>query len=357
MRQERKREMDKEIALSVKYEDKKLFFLDQTLLPEKEEYVEITNETDAWMAIKRLVLRGAPAIGVGAAYALSVCADRLDMENLSDFCEEIHRIKEYLNSSRPTAVNLSWALNRMESKMLSSDKKTVMELKEVLRTEAKKIYEEDVRMCRMIGEAGQEIIRDGMGILTHCNAGALATSRYGTALSPIYVAKERGLKVRVFADETRPLLQGSRLTAYELTKAGIDTTVITDSMAAVVMKKGWVDAVIVGADRIAANGDAANKIGTYGVALLAKAHNIPFYVACPYSTVDMNTPSGEDIVIEERAAEEVLCGMGKQTGPKDAKVFNPAFDVTPHQLIAGIITEKGILRAPYEQSLRKLDCR
>ena len=349
--------MDKEIALSVKYEDKKLFFLDQTLLPEKEEYVEITNETDAWMAIKRLVLRGAPAIGVGAAYALSVCADHLAMETVSAFCEEIHRIKEYLNCSRPTAVNLSWALNRMESRLHSSDKTTVAELKEVLRAEAKAIYEEDVRMCRKIGEAGQEIIKDKMGILTHCNAGALATSRYGTALSPIYVARENGLHVRVFADETRPLLQGSRLTAYELMKAGIDTTVITDSMAAVVMKKGWVDAVIVGADRIAANGDTANKIGTYGVALLAKAHHIPFYVACPYSTVDTKTPSGEDIVIEERAAEEVLCGMGKWTGPKGAKVFNPAFDVTPHALIAGIITEKGILRAPYDQSLRKLDCR
>lgn len=241
--------------------------------------------------------------------------------------------------------------------MLSGNKESTAELKAVLREEAEAIYNEDVMLCRKIGEAGQEIMKDGMGILTHCNAGALATSRYGTALSPIYVAQERGLNVRVFADETRPLLQGSRLTAYELTRAGVDTTVITDSMAAVVMKKGWVDAVIVGADRIAANGDAANKIGTYGVALLAKAHNIPFYVACPYSTVDMNTPSGEDIVIEERAAEEVLCGMGKQTGPKEAKVFNPAFDVTPHELIAGIITEKGILRAPYNESLRKLDCR
>ena len=349
--------MDREIALSVKYNDGRLFFLNQTLLPEKEEYVEITNETEAWTAIKRLVLRGAPAIGVGAAYALSVCADHLETEEVSSFCKEVHRIKEYLNSSRPTAVNLSWALNRMENRMLSGNKESTAELKAVLREEAEAIYNEDVMLCRKIGEAGQEIMKDGMGILTHCNAGALATSRYGTALSPIYVAQERGLNVRVFADETRPLLQGSRLTAYELTRAGVDTTVITDSMAAVVMKKGWVDAVIVRADRIAANGDAANKIGTYGVALLAKAHNIPFYVACPYSTVDMNTPSGEDIVIEERAAEEVLCGMGKQTGPKEAKVFNPAFDVTPHELIAGIITEKGILRAPYNESLRKLDCR
>jgi len=348
--------MDREIALSVKYNEGKLFFLDQTLLPEKEEYVEITNEFEAWTAIKRLVLRGAPAIGVGAAYALSVCADNLKTEDVSAFCKEVHRIKEYINSSRPTAVNLSWALQRMESRMLSCGEQKVDGLKMVLREEAKAIYNEDVMLCRKIGESGQEIMRDGMGILTHCNAGALATSRYGTALSPIYIAQERGLNIRVFADETRPLLQGSRLTAYELTKSGIDTTVITDSMAAVVMKKGWVDAVIVGADRIAANGDAANKIGTYGVALLAKAHNIPFYVACPYSTVDMNTLSGEDIVIEERSAEEVLNGMGKRTGPKEAKVFNPAFDVTPHELIAGIITEKGILRAPYTESLKQLDC-
>ena len=251
--------MDREIALSVKYNDGRLFFLNQTLLPEKEEYVEITNETEAWTAIKRLVLRGAPAIGVGAAYALSVCADHLETEEVSSFCKEVHRIKEYLNSSRPTAVNLSWALNRMENRMLSGNKESTAELKAVLREEAEAIYNEDVMLCRKIGEAGQEIMKDGMGILTHCNAGALATSRYGTALSPIYVAQERGLNVRVFADETRPLLQGSRLTAYELTRAGVDTTVITDSMAAVVMKKGWVDAVIVGADRIAANGDADRK--------------------------------------------------------------------------------------------------
>ena len=227
--------MDREIALSVKYNDGRLFFLNQTLLPEKEEYVEITNETEAWTAIKRLVLRGAPAIGVGAAYALSVCADHLETEEVSSFCKEVHRIKEYLNSSRPTAVNLSWALNRMENRMLSGNKESTAELKAVLREEAEAIYNEDVMLCRKIGEAGQEIMKDGMGILTHCNAGALATSRYGTALSPIYVAQERGLNVRVFADETRPLLQGSRLTAYELTRAGVDTTVITDSMAAVVM--------------------------------------------------------------------------------------------------------------------------
>lgn len=346
--------MNKEVVAPVRYEEGKLYFLDQTLLPLEEKYLLIDNADAAWQAIKRLVVRGAPAIGVGAAYALFVAVRQIETEDRELFLNELHRLKEYLNSSRPTAVNLSWALNRMEKAAADAQGLSVPELKQRLEKEAGDIFDEDVMMCRKIGEHGQEIMKHGMGILTHCNAGALATSRYGTALSPIYVAQERGLHVRVFADETRPLLQGSRLTAYELTKAGVDTTLITDNMAAVVMANGWIDAVIVGTDRVAANGDVANKIGTYGVALLAKAHNIPFYTACPSSTIDLATLAGKDIEIEQRDKMEVLCGMGKQTGPEEVKVFNPAFDVTPHELVTGIITEKGILRAPYTETLKKL---
>jgi methylthioribose-1-phosphate isomerase len=242
----------------------------------------------------------------------------------------------------------------MEKALGASRALPLDEVRKAVEREAFAIQREEEEVCRAIGVHGQEIVRDGMTILTHCNAGSLATSRYGTALAPVYVARERGLDVKVFADETRPLLQGARLTAYELLRAGIDVTLITDGMAAAVMARGWIDACVVGCDRVAANGDAANKIGTYGVALLAKAHGIPFYVACPLSTVDLATPCGGDIEIEERGREEVVAFMGRPTAPPGVKVYNPAFDVTPHTLISGIITEKGIVRPPYAGKLEKL---
>lgn len=337
---------------SVRYEGGRLYFLDQTLLPGEERYIEIDSAVAAWDAIKRLAIRGAPAIGVGAAYALVVSARDIASEDTEAFLTGLRMAKEYLESARPTAVNLHWALERMERRALACKEMLVEDIKAELEREAVAIHREDARMCRRIGEYGSALLREGMGVLTHCNAGALATSRYGTALAPIYLAREQGVRVKVFCDETRPLLQGSRLSAYELQRAGVDTTVITDNMAAAVMRRGWVDIVIVGADHVAANGDTANKIGTYGVALLARAHEIPFYVACPSSTISLDTPDGDAIPIEERDRLEVTGGWGRQTAPPDVKVYNPAFDVTPSRLITGFITEKGILRPPYGSSLR-----
>ncbi|MCR8964675.1 S-methyl-5-thioribose-1-phosphate isomerase [Brevibacillus halotolerans] len=339
---------------SVRFEDNILFILDQTKLPTLKEFLEIDNIKDAWDAIKELKVRGAPAIGIAAAYGLLLGIHDGPEDSFEAFYDAFTKHKEYLASSRPTAVNLFWALNRMEQRALADQNLPVAEIKQRLVTEAHAIRDEDEETCRMIGEHALTLFEDGMGVLTHCNAGGIATARYGTALAPIYLAKEKGWDIRVFADETRPLLQGARLTAWELQEAGIDVTLITDSMAAMVMSKGWVQAVIVGCDRVAANGDVANKIGTYGVALLAKAHGIPFYVAAPMSTIDLNTATGEQIPIEEREAGEIIEGFGKQTAPNDVKVFNPAFDVTPHDLITAIITEKGILRAPYDNALTEL---
>lgn len=339
---------------SIIYKEGTLTFLDQTKLPVESIFFEIKILEDCWDAIKQLKVRGAPAIGIGAAYGLLLAAQKAPEGSFESFYKVFKEAKDYLATSRPTAVNLFWALDKMDKKALELKGQPVSEIKAALEVQAIAIQQEDEEVCRKIGEYGQEIITEGMGILTHCNAGTLATSKYGTALAPIYVAQEKGIDVKVFADETRPLLQGSRLTAYELKESGVDVTLITDSMAAMVMSKGWVQAAIVGCDRVAANGDAANKIGTYGVALLAKAHNIPFYVAGPLSTFDPETATGADIPIEERDPDEVRCGMGKQTAPADVKVFNPAFDVTPNELIAGIITEKGIIRAPYNESIKAL---
>lgn len=343
-----------EFIQSVRYEDRILHILDQTKLPTIKEFLKITTIEETWDAIKQLKVRGAPAIGIAAAYGLLLGVIDAPEDDFSSFYQVLKQKSDYLATSRPTAVNLFWALNRMEKRALSEQHRPVAEIKAMLTEEANLIRSEDEQVCRSIGEYGLSLLQDGMGILTHCNAGGIATARYGTALAPIYLGKEQGWDLKVFADETRPLLQGSRLTAWELHEAGVDVTLITDNMAAMVMSKGWVQAVIVGCDRVAANGDVANKIGTYGVALLAKAHNIPFYVAAPMSTIDMETKTGADIPIEEREAEEIIRGFGNQTAPSDVKVYNPAFDVTPNELITAIITEKGILRQPYDQALADL---
>jgi methylthioribose-1-phosphate isomerase len=339
---------------SVLWRGDKLILLDQTKLPLETEYLEIDDIKDAWEAIKALKVRGAPAIGIAAAYGLVLGVKDAPEKRFDDFWEVFSKQKNYLASSRPTAVNLFWALNRMETYVQNNKELPVAEIKKGLLEEAHAILKEDTDVCRSIGEYAVELLKDGMGVLTHCNAGSIATSGYGTALAPIYLAKSRGWNIRVFADETRPLLQGARLTTWELMQAGIDVTLITDNMAAHVMSRGWVDAVIVGCDRVAANGDTANKIGTYGVAILAKEHNIPFYVAAPTSTIDLDTPTGAEIVIEERHEEEITEGFGKRTAPVGVKVYNPAFDVTPAKYITAIITEKGIVRAPYEEGLKRI---
>lgn len=339
---------------SVFYESGVLKILDQTKIPNITEFLEVTKIEDAWDAIKQLKVRGAPAIGIAAAYGLLLGIKEAPETSFKDFYAVFKKQADYLASSRPTAVNLFWALRRMEERALKEKDQPVTNIKEALENEAHLIRQEDEEVCRTIGEHALTLLKDGMGILTHCNAGGIATARYGTALAPLYLAKEQGWNIKVFADETRPLLQGARLTTWELMQAGIDVTLITDSMAAMVMQKGWVQAVIVGCDRVAANGDVANKIGTYGAALLAKAHNIPFYVAAPMSTIDLETKTGADIPIEERDAKEITEGFGKKTAPEGVKVFNPAFDVTPHEFITAIITEKGILSGNYQNELPKL---
>jgi len=344
-----------EALQSVIWAGDRVELLDQRLLPEEIVYLPLTTSEDVWEAIRHLKVRGAPAIGISAAYGV-VLGSRGSYDTTEEWLVEVNRHAEYLATSRPTAVNLFWALDRMKAKavQLAADGLAVEACQQALTLEAVAIQSEDEQTNRLIGEHALSLFEDGMGVLTHCNAGGLATAKYGTALAPFYLALEQGLKLRVFADETRPVLQGARLTAFELQQAGVDVTLICDNMAGMVMSKGWVDAVIVGTDRVAANGDVANKIGTYSVAVLAKAHNIPFYVACPMSTIDMLTPTGADIPIEERPEEEITEGFGKRTAPAGVKVFNPAFDVTPHEYVSAIITEKGILRPPYNVSLKQL---
>jgi methylthioribose-1-phosphate isomerase len=339
---------------SVKYEHDKLIILDQTKLPMETFYTKLDTIEDVWDAIFHLKVRGAPAIGIAAAYGLYIAARDIESDNYEEFCMKLKKHSSYLASSRPTAVNLFWALNRMEARAMECRDKSVSEIKVILLTEAHNIRNEDEAMCIAIGENGLKLLANGMTVLTHCNAGGLATAQYGTALAPLYLAKDRGWDIKVYADETRPLLQGARLTTWELSRSGVDVTLICDNMAAMVMKKGIIDAVIVGCDRVAANGDTANKIGTYGLAVLAKAHNIPFYIAGPTSTIDLKTLRGEDIPIEERHEDEITCAFGKRTAPEGIKVYNPAFDVTPHQLITAIITEKGIVTAPFDEGLKGL---
>ena len=333
-------------------ENNAVVIIDQTKLPGKIEIISLHTAQEIWNAIYLLQVRGAPAIGVAAAYGIYVLAKRMDTEDYDTFYREFVRQKEYLDSSRPTAVNLSWALNRMQRVVEAHSGETVAQIKEALHRESVAIQEEDIWVCRMIGEHGLTLVKPGDGILTHCNAGQLATSKYGTATAPIYLGEERGYHFHVFADETRPLLQGARLTAFELQSSGVDVTLICDNMSATVMKNGWVNAVFVGCDRVAANGDAANKIGTSVVAAVAKYYGVPVYICAPTSTIDLNTPTGADICIEQRKAEEVTEMWYKERmAPEGIKVFNPAFDVTDHELIAGIVTEYGVARAPYTESL------
>lgn len=332
----------------------KLRMIDQTKLPNELIYVETDSAEEIYDAIKRLVVRGAPAIGCAAALGLGAVCQHSKANNREVFLAELTKTSDYFAQSRPTAVNLFWALNRCVNKLKASSETDIQKLKLLLVEAGIAILEEDIQMCRSIGEHGIELIKNNYGVLTHCNAGALATGDFGTALSPVYLAHERGLKVRVYSDETRPLLQGSRLTAWELKRAGIDVTTICDNMAAQVMKEGRINIVITGADRIAANGDSANKIGTYGVAILAKYHKIPFYIAAPYSTIDVNTKDGSAIPIEQRDGDEIRKINGKFSAPEGVKVYNPAFDVVPNELISGIITEKGILKQPFSESIAKL---
>ncbi len=355
----------------IKYEKGKLYILDQRKLPNEEEFIEIKNKEDLWDAIYKLKVRGAPAIGVAAAYGIYVITRDFKGKNLYEFRQYFDAVKKYLETSRPTAVNLFWALDRMKHKMDSvisemtknmkesqtpiDDESLLLRLKEELEKEAVEIYEEDVNACLSMGEHGLSLLKKGMGILTHCNAGTLATARYGTCLAPIYLGQERGYGFKVFADETRPLLQGARLTSWELSKAGVDVTLICDNMAASVMQKGWIDAVVVGCDRMAGNGDGANKIGTSAVAILAKEYGIPFYMYVPTSTIDLNTKSGDDIKIEERQGTEIYkMWYEKPMAPEGVKTFNPSFDVTQAKYITAVVTEKGIVYPPYRENLKKL---
>tara|TARA_Y100001970_G_C14217349_1_gene850478 strand:- start:366 stop:1346 length:981 start_codon:yes stop_codon:yes gene_type:complete len=322
--------------------------LPREVIEEKQESIK-----QVWDSIKKLKVRGAPAIGVAGAYGLLIGIKEKTSLKINDFLAEIERNVDFLGNARPTAVNLKWALNRMLDVAKKYSGENSKELFNILENEAVLIHKEDILLCQKIGENGLPLIEEGMGILTHCNAGSLATTGIGTATAPMYLANQNGTKFRVFANETRPLLQGARLTSWELSRIGLDITLITDNMAAHIMSQGLIDLVITGTDRVAANGDVANKIGTHGVAILAKHFGIPFYVACPYSTIDFNTSKGEKIEIEERENKEVTNFFSYRSAPEDIKVRNPAFDITPSELVSGLITEKGIIKFPNKENLSK----
>lgn len=352
----------KTMIFTVDYRDGKLMILDQTQLPRQEVYIELSDKESVWRAIKTLQVRGAPAIGVAAAYGLYI-STRDYSGDVKGFFEHVAEIKEYLNSARPTAVNLEWALTRVEKKLHSAviefenaeEPYDLDSLKRIILNEAAEIHDEDERACYHMGVHGLSLLEDGMGILTHCNAGALATSGVGTCLAPLHLGKNRGFKFHIYADETRPLLQGARLTAWELSRNGIQVTLICDNMAATVMKQGKIGAVVVGCDRMAANGDAANKIGTSGVAILAHEYGIPFYVFAPTSTIDLDTASGDEIIIEERDPSEIAeLWYAERMAPYNIKIYNPAFDVTGSKYITAIVTEEGIVKPPFAENLRKL---
>lgn len=330
-----------------------ILMIDQRKLPGREIYVRCRTGNEVARAITTMVIRGAPAIGVAAAMGLALGARRSTATGTKQFAVDFQRLADTLAATRPTAVNLFWAIERMKQALATGVQagEGVVELVARLRQEADRIHDDDLESCRAIGRHGATLVPDDARILTHCNAGALATAGYGTALGVVRGAVDAGKRVAVYADETRPFLQGARLTAWELVKDGIPTTVITDNMAAAIMARERVDLVVVGADRIAANGDAANKIGTYGLAIAAHAHGIPFYVAAPWSTIDLATPTGAEIPIEERNAKEVTHMAGTQVTPDGASVRNPSFDVTPHKYITAIVTERGILRPPYLEAL------
>ncbi|MFI5378654.1 MAG: S-methyl-5-thioribose-1-phosphate isomerase [Tepidisphaerales bacterium] len=370
---------------TIKWENGKLLLLDQTRLPLETVYLDIADERQMWDAIKRLVVRGAPAIGVAAAFGVYLGVRSFQNAELLPFYDRINAVADYLATSRPTAVNLFWALDRMRRVARDAGRdshrftprEAVDSIKQRLLAECLAIIDEDNRVCRAIGEHGVALLKElaarpgnaepqlgssgislrqgashrPINILTHCNAGGLATVQYGTALAPIYVGTEQGLQFHVYSDETRPLLQGSRITAYELKENGIPVTVICDNMAATVMSQGKVDAVIVGTDRVAANGDVANKIGTHGVAILARHFGVPFYVAAPVSSIDWKIADGSQIPIEERDAAEISRGLGRQTAPEDVRFYNPAFDVTPAALVTALITERGVVWPPYRENL------
>ena len=352
-------------TVDIDLESKELVIIDQTLLPGRTEIIRLSTAEEIWDAIYLLKVRGAPAIGVAAAMGLYILATKIEADDYDAFYAEFVKQRDYLDSSRPTAVNLHWALTRMDK--LAN--KTIEELKDTgvayadgceklldtLKDEAVAIKDEDIWVCKTIGEYGLSLVKPGDGILTHCNAGQLATCKYGTATAPIYLGHEKGYNFKVYADETRPLLQGARLTAYELHSAGIDVTLQCDNMSATAMRNGWIQAVFVGCDRVAANGDTANKIGTSMVALAAKRYGVPFYICAPTSTIDMNTPTGADIKIEERKPEEVTeMWYAERMAPEGVKVFNPAFDVTDADLISGIITEYGIARYPFTEDFKEI---
>jgi methylthioribose-1-phosphate isomerase len=336
-------------------ENGSLVIIDQTKLPGRVEFLSIRRQEDIHRAIRSLQVRGAPAIGVAAAVGVYLAALDIDTADYGEFRERFISAKEYLASSRPTAVNLFWALDRMERVVRRNKNLPVTTIKSLLRDEAVGIRNEDIAACRAIGEHGLGLIKDGCGVLTHCNAGRLAAVRYGTALAPLYIGKEKGYGFNVYSCETRPLLQGARLTAFELAEAGIGVTVICDNMASRVMKNGWIQAVFVGCDRVTANGDVCNKIGTSGIAIMAKHYGIPFYVCAPASTIDMRTPDGSGIVIEERPSSEVTeMWYRERMTPAGVPAYNPAFDVSDAELITAIITEHGVARAPYKESLARI---
>ena len=341
---------------TIEWQDDAVVMIDQRKLPASEIYVSCKTAQEVAKAIKTMVIRGAPAIGVAAAMGIALGMQRSKATGTKQFAVEFQKLCDLMAATRPTAVNLFWAIERMKRVFADAAQggRSVEEIKERLAAEARRIHDEDVESCRTMGAFGAELVPQEARILTHCNAGALATAGYGTALGVIRAAAERGKKVAVIADVTRPFLQGARLTAWELVKDGIDTTVITDNMSASMMRLGQVDLVVVGADRIAANGDVANKIGTYGVAVLAKEHGIPFYVAAPVSTIDLDTSDGSKIPIEERDEREVTHVGPNRLTPEGARIRNPAFDVTPAKYVTAIITERGVARAPYHESLAAL---
>ena len=331
-----------------------VLFIDQTKLPTEETYVNCTTYQEVADVIRNMVVRGAPAIGVAAAMGIALGVKNSKAETASDLKRDFDQICDVIGKTRPTAVNLFWAIKRMQQKFETLRVRPIPQIKQTLIEEAQRMHAEDIAINQAMGKHGAALMPASGGVLTHCNAGALATAGYGTALGVIRAAIEQGKKIHVFADETRPFLQGSRLTAWELMKDGIPTTVISDNMSGAMMRQGKIGAVIVGADRIAANGDVANKIGTYTVAVLAKEHGIPFYVAAPISTVDLETPDGSKIPIEQRNPSEVTHFAGKLVTPEGVGIENPAFDVTPAKYVTAIVTERGIARAPYEQSLKEL---
>lgn len=339
---------------SIEWRDDHVRIIDQTYLPNREVYSDIRDVGRMWEAIKKLRIRGAPAIGIAAAYGFYLGIKDLPENSFQSFWIEVERVAEYLQTARPTAANLEWSLNRIKTTIQAHKEKDISEIKDIILKTAKTIHAEDKRICKKIGENGVNLINKKAKILTHCNTGSLATGQYGTALSVIFHAHKEGKKLHVWVDETRPLLQGARLTSWELMNADIPMKLITDSTAGSLMQRGEVDVIIVGTDRVAANGDTANKIGTYPLAVVAKENEIPFYVAVPLSTIDMELENGDAIPIEERESDEVTAFNGSQVAPKKTETYNPAFDVTPHRYITAFITEEGIIEPPFEENFKKL---